>query len=322
MTADSSSSSELIRHQDSQEIRSQSEAVLAKHARSFRLASLFLPAGKRVDAALVYALCRLIDDTADECDDPRRAAVQLSALREELDQKRFPRPLVGEFLELSDRSDLDIEAVHELIRGVESDLEEVIFSTDEELLRYCYRVAGTVGLMMCAILGVREPRAICFAIDLGMGMQLTNICRDILEDARRGRVYIPRERLETVGISSEDLLAEEVDEEALATVVRDLLDLADQFYFSADKGMQYIPWRSRLAIVVASRVYRAIGVKLRRQGAQVMRGRTIVSSLGRAYWVIRAFFIWILVSPPFAPRAPEHQQELHKPLRGLPGVSS
>lgn len=320
MTAESST--ELIRSSSSEEMRAHSEAILARHARSFRLASLFLADQERLDAAVLYAICRLVDDTADECDDKTRAGIQLDGLRDELVQKRYPRPLVAEFLEVADRCELDVAVMLELIEGVESDLEEVIVADDGELYRYCYRVAGTVGLMMCSVLGVRDPKALAFAIDLGMGMQLTNICRDVLEDARRGRVYVPRTRLEAAGITAEDLLREDVDEEALSRVVRGLLDQADAFYFSADQGMQFIPWRSRLAIVVASRVYRAIGVKLRKKGARVMQGRTVVSSFGKAMWVVRALFLWVMVSPPFAPRGPKHQRELHQELRGLPGVEA
>lgn len=319
MTVESSSSTELAPHSSS-EVAKKSVEVLARHSRSFRLASHFLPRDRRYDAALLYALCRLIDDTADECDDPVRAAVQLEALAGELQQRRHPRPLVGEFLDLSERRNLDLPFAMELIRGVESDLEEVILADDQELLTYCYRVAGTVGLMMSAVLGVEDQEALVFAIDLGIGMQLTNICRDVLEDARRGRVYIPRSRLEAAGLSPEALLREEVDEEALATVVKDLLDLADRYYASGDLGMRFIPWRSRLAIVVASRVYRAIGVKLRNRGAPVMEGRTVVSAWGKVYWVIRALMIWVLVSPPFVRGRPEHEPSLHQPLKGLPGV--
>ena len=319
MSAESSSSTELmIPHQ--RELGESNVEVLARHSRSFRLASHFLPRDRRYDAALLYALCRLVDDTADECDDPVRARVQLKSLSEELREERFGRPLVEEFLELCERRCLDLSFAMELVQGVESDLEEVIVEDDQELLTYCYRVAGTVGLMMCSVLGVKDREALAFAIDLGIGMQLTNICRDVLEDARRGRVYLPRTRLEAVGVSPEELLREEVDEEALATVVKDLLEVADRYYGSGDLGMRFIPWRSRLAIVVASQVYRAIGVKLGARGARVMEGRTVVSGPGKIFWVIRALMIWVLVSPPFARGRPEHEPELHHPLKGLPGV--
>ena len=306
----------------SQALVEQSTAVLAHHSKSFRLASLFLPRQRRQDAALLYALCRLIDDLADEADDREQAAGDLDHLRAELVGRRRPRPLVAEFLKLAERRHLELDFALELIQGVESDLDDVIVGSDERLLRYCYRVAGTVGLMMCAVLGVTDPRGLAHAIDLGVAMQLTNICRDVLEDARMGRVYLPADRLGEVGVEPADLIAERATSEALAPVVEDLLDLADTYYASADRGMCFIPLRARLAIVVASRVYRAIGVHLRWRGTKVMAGRTVVSPLAKLVWVMIAFFSWLRLSLGGSPPADhQHQHRLHRPLRGLPGVS-
>lgn len=305
----------------SQEVMDHSTAVLAHHARSFRLASFFLPRQNRRDAALLYAICRLIDDLADEADDREEAGRDLDRLRAELVGKAPPRPLVAEFLALADRHDLELGFALELIQGVESDLDEVLVPSDKQLLRYCYRVAGTVGLMMCAVLGVDDRRGLAHAIDLGVAMQLTNICRDVLEDARMGRVYIPCERLDQVGVDPQDLLDQNVTSEQLAPVVNDLLDLADAYYESADRGMRFIPIRARLGIVVASRVYRAIGVHLRCDGTDVMGGRTVVPTWAKAIWVMVALFRWIILSLPGTPNPP-HESGLHQPLRGLPGVSS
>ena len=297
-----------------------STEVLAHHSRSFRLASLFLPVAVRGDAAVLYALCRLIDDLADESEDEERAALYLNQLRDELREVRPPRPLVAEFLRVVQRSNLNIDYAMELITGVESDLKEVLIEDDEELLQYCYRVAGTVGLMMCALLGVDEEEGLAHAIDLGIGMQMTNICRDVLEDAERGRVYIPESRLQKAGLSHEDILEGSADKDALAQVVDEVLELAQRYYDSADQGMRYIPLRSRLAIVVASRVYRAIGVHLRRGGTDVMAGRTVVPTWAKVYWVSVAMMMWVLLSLPLLSAA-GHRSSLHEALKGLPGVS-
>lgn len=297
-----------------------SRAVLARHSRSFSWASVFLPEDRRDDAAVVYALCRLIDDAADEAEDAEQAREQLEQIRGELGGRREARPLVAQFLDVAARRRMDIRYAMELIEGVESDLGQVVFEDDRELLRYCYRVAGTVGLMMCAVLDVREREALPHAIDLGVGMQLTNICRDVREDAARGRVYLPAKRLEERGQSSEALMNAMASRGAVAGVVEDLLDLADAYYRSADDGMRYIPTRSRLAIVVASRVYRAIGVRLRSQGSDALAGRTVVGWAGKSAWVARslAAFAGPRISGVGGYKA--HNGRLHEPLRGLPGV--
>lgn len=297
-----------------------SRNVLATNSRSFSWASWFLPADRRDDAAVVYALCRLIDDEADECDSAEKARVQLDLLRQELRGERDPRPLVAAFLDVAERRNLDVLYALELIAGVESDLGKVRLRSDRDLLRYCYRVAGTVGLMMCAVLGVDERAALPHAIDLGVGMQLTNICRDVLEDAERGRVYLPAKRLTRAGVDPDDLLAGTADRDKVAKVVRDLLALADRYYRSADRGMSYIPAKSRLAIVVASRVYRSIGVKLRANGCDALAGRTIVSGMGKLWWVMMALGAFASPTIMAGVAAGKHDSSLHRALEGLPGV--
>ncbi len=303
-----------------QQVMRSGKEVLARQSRTFRMASLWLPKRTRDEVAVLYALCRLIDDLADECSDERRAKEQLDKLRRELELREKPRPLVAGFRDIAGRRGLDVAIVHELIDGVSGDLGEVQIQTEKELLRYCYRVAGTVGLMMCAVLGVDDDRARAHAIDLGVAMQLTNICRDVLEDARRGRVYLPAEYLEAVGLTPRQILTEEVDQQALKIVVEQLLELADRYYESGDRGMHYIPARSRFAIILASRTYRAIGLSLRRQKCDVMAGRTVVSAPRKSMWLVVSLWSWMTLSVRNRIHGGDHQTSLHSALRGLPGV--
>ena len=285
-----------------------SRLVLARHARSFHLAAWFLPAGRTDDAAVLYALCRLVDDLVDENDDADGADRELDHLRAELRGERTQRPLVAALHPDSH------DAVHELIEGVRLDLHHVPFRDDRELLRYCYGVAGTVGLAMSPILGVTDPVAKQHAVDLGVGMQITNICRDVLEDAERGRVYLPESRLQRHGSSSTELIAGTASRDAVAAVVLELLELADRYYRSGEAGLRFIPWRSRTAIAVAARVYRAIGVRLRDHGGDALAGRTIVPAMGKVAAVVDA--LGRLLGP--ARHAP-HDDRLHEHLAGLPG---
>ena len=226
--------------------------VLSHHAKSFRWAGAFLPRKQLDDAAIVYALCRLVDDIADERTSDAEALAQLEEIEQELTGGRDARPLVALFLEVAQRAQVPVEAMLELIEGVRTDMYPVAMREDRDLLRYCYRVAGTVGLLMCGVIGVRASRALPFAVDLGVGMQLTNICRDVAEDADRQRVYLPATRLAAEGLTQGQLL---IGARApSAPVVRDLLADADHYYQSADNGMRFIPWRARFAILVASHV--------------------------------------------------------------------
>lgn len=291
-------------------LRSSRESM-RRHARTFSLAAAFLPADRRDEAAVLYALCRRIDDLGDEDGD----RVGLERLRAELEGRAEPSPLVAAFLEICGRTGVPIGPALHLIDGVVSDLGTVRMDDDAALLRYCYRVAGTVGLLMCAVLGVDDRAAWPHAVDLGIGMQLTNICRDVLEDAGRGRVYLPTDRLRAEGVAPEDLIAGTADPRAVARVVRDLLSLADRYYASGDEGLSYLPARTRLAIRVASRTYRAIGDELARRDHDALAGRAVVPAHRKSWQVLLAVRDHLRS----AGRA-HHDAALHRALWGLPGA--
>ena len=296
----------------------QSRDILSTHARSFRWASWFLPSDRRDDAAVVYAWCRLADDAVDEAVSAEAATDAVILLTAELTGEREPRPIPAAFLEVCRRRGISVEPALELLKGCRSDLGDVRLESDEELLRYCYRVAGTVGLMMCGVLGVTERAAAAHAVDLGVGMQLTNICRDVLEDAQRGRTYLPASRLRAVGVTPESLLRGDADPEAVASVVRDLLALAERYYESGDLGMRFIPARSRVAILVAARVYRAIGAVLLQRGGDALSGRVWVGVPGKLFESARALAACLRLA---VSRHTAHDTQLHTALAGLPGCA-
>lgn len=305
----------------SDDIITQSRDVLSQKARSFRWAAQFLSGERHDDAAILYAFCRLVDDTADEAECLEQAAEGLDSLTHQLLGQREPSPLIAAFLEMSARCQLHLSWALELIAGVRSDLTPVRFVDDVQLLRYCYRVAGTVGLMMCAVLDVNEEQAYPYALDLGIGMQLTNICRDVAEDAAMGRVYLPQVRLRHHGVQTQELLDGTASTQGTARVVRDLLDMGDVYYQSGERGMRFIPTRSRVAIMVASRVYRAIGVNLRKNDCNALEGRTIVPWTDKSVWVANA--LGRLTLPHTFGLTPliEHDRGLHVALDGLPGTN-
>jgi phytoene synthase len=303
------------------EVLAASHEVFRRKARTFWWAGLLLPRDVRDDAATVYAFCREVDDAADESVDHAYAKLALEALSNEVSGRAEPRPLVAEFRAVALRRELPLEAAEELIAGVRGDLEAVRVADDAELVRYCYRVASTVGLMMCAVLGVRRREALPHAVDLGIAMQLTNICRDVAEDAARGRVYLPAERLRRAGVDPESLLHGQAPAARVSKVVASMLELADSYYRSADGGMRDIPWRFRPAILVASRTYRAIGVRLRRASSDALAGRTVVPWPEKLAWGVRA--VGASLRPAMLGLTPRwtHDRSLHQALRGLPGAN-
>ncbi len=287
----------------STQLLAQSSDVFRRRASTFSLAAQLLTHRQREQATQLYSFCRLVDDIADECDDPRIADEHLYQLRREVLGVVSARPEVAAAMAILDASPGGRRPAIDLLQGAADDVGGHIVSSDAALRAYCYRVAGTVGLMMCPVIGVANQEAFRHAVDLGIGMQLTNLCRDVLEDSRNGRVYLPRTRLLGAGTTPEALLNGTADEASVAQVVLDLLEVADRYYERGRDGLGYIPLRPRMAIAVAARVYQAIGGVLRQRGGNAMLGRAHLTWSGRLWYAGKALVELLWRRPP----APQHE---------------
>jgi 15-cis-phytoene synthase len=265
----------------------QCHAILARRSLSFRLAARLLPPAVRDDAAVIYAWCRRCDDAVDE----RPAEEHAGALRELRDElaaiyagRRVDDPIAAAFAEVVWRRGLPRAYAAELLEGMAMDARGERYQSLDDLLVYCFRVAGTVGLMMAHLLGVTARDALRRAAHLGMAMQLTNVCRDVVEDWERGRLYVPAELLPP-GIAPGGPLP---DRATLAPAIGRLLAEADRFYRSGDRGLWALPWRAALAVSVARRLYAAIGRRIARRGNDVLAGRAFVPAAEKLLHVVRA----------------------------------
>jgi phytoene synthase len=254
---------------------------IRRHSRSFSFASRLLPAAKRADVERLYAWCRWCDDGVDAARSPAAAAEFVDRAGRDLRLiAAGTEPVAGESLWLAAlvrRHDLSIPAAEALLAGMRSDLVPAADFSAADLMRYCFRVAGTVGVLMCPILGLRDLRFLPHAAALGMGMQLTNIARDVGEDWRRSRCYLPVEW--TGGLRPSNAAP---DAERVRGGVRRVLDVADGFYAAGDSGITALDGDARLAVRAASGIYRAIGTRIRRGGFRVLDERARVSGLGKA----------------------------------------
>lgn len=258
--------------------------IIRHHSKSFYFASQLLPKRERAHAMVVYAWCRRADDAVDEGDEDKQVA--LARLRGELDDideaRRAGDAIVDAFAEVVRQRKIPLLYPRELLRGMASDLGPVCYQTVDELLEYCYRVASTVGLIMCHVMGVGDDDAIANAAHLGVAMQLTNICRDVSEDWGRGRLYLPAEILEKHGVVDlgtalgQDLPVAAVP--GLATAVQEILSVADRYYRSGDAGLERLSWRCSVAISAARKLYAEIGSVLVERNCDVVSGRAVVSS--------------------------------------------
>ncbi|MFN6997740.1 MAG: phytoene/squalene synthase family protein, partial [Aquincola tertiaricarbonis] len=177
---------------------------------------------------------------------------------------------------------IPLELPVRLLEGLAWDAEGRRYETLDDLLHYAARVAGTVGAMMCLLMDVRSHQALARACDLGVAMQLSNIARDVGEDARMGRLYLPLQWLHAAGIDADAWLAAPRHSPALAGVVERLLRQADLLYARADAGIAMLPVACRPGIRAARRLYAEIGQQVRRAGCDAVGGRAVVPPLRKA----------------------------------------
>ena len=240
---------------------------LSIYAKSFNWSGFFLPKKIYSRCSKLYDFCRTIDNIADQHADLEIKKKELEKFKMKFEQKNQQDSVIKNMCDLMSESNISKKIVNDLFDGVESDLKkEVRIKTEKELLVYSYRVAGTVGLMMAKILGVKKKESLQRAIDLGIAMQLTNIARDVVEDENKNRIYLIK--------NSEDTFLD----------IKKIIYKADSFYDSSFVGIKDIPLNCRFSIVVARRVYRQIGKKiLQKKDISSYRksGKIYVSNFGK-----------------------------------------
>lgn len=257
--------------------------TIQQHSKSFAFASALIPAEARHPVEVLYTWCRRADDAIDLAR-PEAREEALARLERELDQiySNGPSddPLTQAMRQVATRYAIPRDYPAELLAGMAMDARGTEYDDIETLLLYCYRVAGTVGLMMSHVLGVREPEALHNAVHLGIAMQLTNICRDVREDWENRRLYIPRSVLSRHGGAAlPSLLGQSLPVPfglALARSVEELLQLADTYYDSADAAMRSLSWRSALSVRAARYIYAEIGRAIRRRDCDIFAARAVV----------------------------------------------
>lgn len=248
-------------------------------SKSFHAASRLLPGRVRDPALALYAFCRLADDAVD-LNAEKPAAVR--SLQDRLDRAYAGRPVDSP----ADRAFAAMVATHDMPRALPEALLEGFawdavarrYATLSELRAYSARVAAAVGAMMTVLMGVREADTLARACDLGVAMQLTNIARDVGEDAAEGRLYLPLDWLDAAGIDPERFLAAPGPSPALAEVVRRLLAEAQRLYYRAEAGIAALPISARPAIYAARLIYAEIGVRVRAAGHDSVTRRAVTST--------------------------------------------
>jgi 15-cis-phytoene synthase len=264
--------------------------VLRRESRTFHAASLLLPARVRGPASALYAFCRLADDAVD-CPSDQPASERLDQLRIRLERvyagRPLPLPVDRALADVVERFAIPKRILEALFEGFEWNIEGQRPADLGDLHAYAARVAGTVGAMMAVLMGQRSADVVARACDLGVAMQLSNIARDVGEDARAGRIYLPQDWLREVGIDPDAWLARPVFSEALGGVVMRVLDAADVLYRRADDGIARLPADCRPGIAAARHLYAGIGCQVAAMGGDSIARRAVVPASRKARLLAR-----------------------------------
>jgi len=269
--------------------------IIYNNSKTFFWASIFLPKNTLKKVINIYSFCRIHDDIVDE-------GLSEGSIEE-----------TKELEEIVKSYGVSEKLIEELVSGINSDINFKRYRNNDELLRYCYKVAGVVGLMMSIALEIKSKEAKYFAIDLGIAMQLTNISRDIIQDFNKNRIYLP----EDTGINKDifnNITSE--NEIKIKNSVKNLLIKADIFYNSSLNGLRFIPIKSRVSILIALRIYQAIGHKINKTGTKFLNENVYITVREKFLIIIKSlieFLIFFVV--PFHRK--NHNKNLHKPLSGL-----
>ena len=272
------------------DLKLNSSADLKKEGKSFYWASFFLPKNSKKNAGILYSICRYFDDIAD-----KHSQDQSNYLKNSIEEiKNNKNNNVNVFLK---KNNINNAILIDLIDGLILDQKNIRIQNKEELIKYSYHVAGTVGLMMSKIIGVKHEKASKSAIDLGIGMQLTNIARDVYEDSQIKRIYLPASWIPNISLKDLNNLNKFTSEndEKISNAIHKVITLSEKFYENGFAGLKYIPLSTRLGIFIAANVYRGIGRKIISNKKKYFRERIYLNSLEKSFITIKSLFLFLFI---------------------------
>ena len=267
-----------------------SSADLRKEGKSFYWASFFLPKSYKKNAGTLYSICRYFDDIADKYSEDQ--TIYLKNSIEEIRTNKNNK--VNIFLQKNEINNL---IFIDLLEGLILDQKKIRIQNKEELIKYSYHVAGTVGLMMSKIIGVKHEKAARSAIDLGIGMQLTNIARDVYEDSKMKRIYLPANLIPDISLKNLTDLHNKSSEKdkRISGAIHEVIGLSDKFYENGFAGLKYIPLSTRLGIFIAANIYRGIGIKIKSNKKKYLRERVYLNLLEKSLITVKSILLFIFI---------------------------
>jgi len=264
--------------------------TLKKRAKTFYFASLFFPKDIRSDIESLYLFCRYVDDIGDTFNLKKRITEnKLKRIVVDINKLNSNDLIVSNFIIIIRKYKINKKIPIKLVEGILDDLDKVYFSTESELIKYSYKVAGTVGVMICNIFKVKEKDLKFKGIQLGIAMQITNIARDIEEDLLRNRIYFPEELRSLKIKKTNKIIENERYKKTLSNDLEKLLKLADDIYDNSWSGINKLPITYRIPIAIASYLYQSIGFKIRKDNYNIWNKRhhlTLIQKITKSLKVL------------------------------------
>ncbi|CAN1607812.1 K02291 crtB; 15-cis-phytoene synthase [Candidatus Pelagibacterales bacterium] len=234
------------------------EFYIKHYGKSFYWAGKFLKKDIFADCSILYAFCRIADDLVDN---NKNSKSKINKFIKKYSNVKSKNIIINQFKKIQIKYNIPNKFINDLFYGIKLDTKTVKIKSKEEIIKYSYYVAGTVGAMMAHIFSTTHPKAIKHAIDLGIAMQLTNIARDVVTDAKLGRIYLPQKFFRQ-NIKVKDIVNENFDRSKLFAAITKIIIMSEKFYKSGNNGIKYLPRAIRFPIFLASSLYQRIGVKI------------------------------------------------------------
>ncbi len=264
-------------------------------AKTFNFASLFFKKNLREDIKILYSFCRYIDDLGDDSSIGKSNAIKkLNVIKKSIMLNKSNDTIIRNFQILMEKYDISVHTPLFLISAIKDDLEEINFKNYSQLITYSFKVAGTVGLMMCKIMKTNSPKLYLKGIQLGIAMQITNISRDIKEDLERGRIYIPKTLRTVVNKGCNEILQNKILRKKMSRDIEKLIDNSNKIYSNAWNGILELPLRFSIPIAIACELYKEIGKKIKKDSYQIWHKRIYVNLFEKILISFKTFFKVIL----------------------------
>lgn len=294
----------VIHELDSEHLKSayaHCREITRVHAKTFYMATRFLPNHKQRSIFAIYGLCRYLDDLVDEAEDlilkKRISSLDVLEKLDEFKNKLIDTyrgedqddPILIAFSDTLNLYKIPLDLPLQLMDGVKMDLTKNRYQNFEELYDYSYKVASVVGLMTSEVFGYKNPKAIEHAVDLGIAMQLTNILRDVGEDLEKDRIYLPQDELKNFGLNESDLFSHTMDNNFIR-LMKFQIDRANRYYESADLGISMLNRDSRLPVCLARENYSRILSKIEENDYNVYQKRAYLNSTEKLSMVPKVMY--------------------------------